>query len=292
MRVTAGLSVAVIGTGRMGTAIAKGLLSSGHPVTVYNRTQARAGSCVEAGAQLASSVQEAVASAEVTIVCVLDYAVSDRLIDRSDVVAALRGSDLIQFTSGSSAQATSGADWAAHHEIRYLEGFPMFYPEQLGLEEAVTVYSGSEAVFDDRQELLSALGRAVFLGEDPALANAVVVCTTPMYHGAMLGVLQGAAIGDAQGLSHAKFKEVMVALLPAIRLMVEDLTTRLSSDEKSEPHSSIANQLEVSAAVLEVCRAQGIATDLPAAFAACFEQASNLADQDVAAMAESFDKAR
>ena len=212
---------------------------------------------------MASSVPEAVASAAITIVCVLDYAVSDRLIDQSDVVEALRGADLIQFTSGSSAQATSGADWAAHHDIRYLEGFPIFYPDQLGLAEAVTVYSGCEAVFGDHQGLLSALGRTVFLGEDPALANAVVVCTTPMYHGAMLGVLQGAAIGDSQGLSHAQFKEVMVAMLPAMRLMVEDLTTRLSSGETSEPHSSIANQLEVSAAVLEVCRAQGIAIDLP-----------------------------
>ena len=284
--------VAVIGTGRMGTAIAKGLLLSGHPVTVYNRSKERAGACVEAGAQLASSVREAVTSAEMTIVCVLDYAVSDTLMDQSDVAVALRGSDVIQFTSGSSAQARDGADWAAGHHIRYLEGFPMFYPDQLGLEEALTVYSGTKAVFADRQGLLSALGRAVFLGEDPALANAVVVCTTPMYHGMMLGVLQGAAISRSQGLSNAQFKEVMVAMHPAMRLMVEDLTARISSGETSEPHSSIANQLEVSAAVLEVCQAEGIATDLPALFAACFERAAGLANLDVAAMAESFNKAR
>lgn len=289
---SAELSVAVIGTGRMGTAIARGLLLSGHPVTVYNRTQKRAGPCVAAGARLASSVREAVSSADVTIVCVLDYAASDMLIERSDVVEALRGADLIQFTSGSSTQARDAAHWAADHEIRYLEGFPIFYPDQLGLEEAVAVYAGVEAVFAERQLLLSALGRAVFLGADPTLANAVVLCTTPMYHGAMLGVLQGAALGRTQGLSNAQFEEVMVAMLPAIRLMVEDLTTRISSGETSEPHSSIANQLEVSAAVLEVCRAEGIATDIPSLFAACFNRTASLADLDVAAMAESFNKAR
>ena len=107
-----------------------------------------------------------------------------------------------------------------------------------------------------------------------------------------IALVQGAAIGESQGLSHTQFKEVMVAMLPAMRLMVEDLTTRLSNGKKSEPHSSIANQLEVSSAVLEVCRTQGIATDLPVAFATYFDQASNLADHDVAAMAKSFDKAR
>ena len=285
---TAGSAVAVIGTGRMGTAIAKALLLSGHRVSVYNRTQERAGACVQAGARLASSVREVVTSAEVTIVCVLEYAVSDALITHTDVVEALRGTDVIQFTSGSSAQARDTAEWAAVRKIRYLEGFPMFYPDQIGREEAATVYSGSKEVFNNRQDLLSALGRAVFLGEDPALANAVVVCTTPMYHGAMLGVLQGAAIGRSLGLSKEQVKEVMVALLPAIRLMVEHLTARISSGEASEPHTSIANQLDVSSVVLEVCRAEGIATDLPELFAARFERAADLADLDVAAMAESF----
>ena len=47
-----------LGTGRMGAAMAARLLKAGHPVTVWNRTAAKAQALAEHGATVAGSIAE------------------------------------------------------------------------------------------------------------------------------------------------------------------------------------------------------------------------------------------
>jgi 3-hydroxyisobutyrate dehydrogenase len=62
----------VLGTGRMGTPIARNLLAAGFRVSVWNRTPARAEPLVRDGARLASSAAEAVANAGVVLTMMAD----------------------------------------------------------------------------------------------------------------------------------------------------------------------------------------------------------------------------
>ena len=65
--------VAVIGTGRMGSAMARRLAAEGHAVALYNRTAARAEALAgEIGAQVAAEPAEAVAGAEVALTMLAD----------------------------------------------------------------------------------------------------------------------------------------------------------------------------------------------------------------------------
>ena len=59
-----------IGTGVMGAPMAGHLLDAGYPVTVYNRTAARADGLVAAGAQRAASPAELAAASDVVITMV------------------------------------------------------------------------------------------------------------------------------------------------------------------------------------------------------------------------------
>ena len=59
-------AIAIAGTGRMGTAIAKRLVETGHAVRVWNRTADNTGAAAEAGAQVASDLS-AVASCDVIL---------------------------------------------------------------------------------------------------------------------------------------------------------------------------------------------------------------------------------
>lgn len=59
--------IAVLGLGRMGAAMARRLLASGHQVTVWNRTAAKAAPLAEAGATMADTPALAVAGAEVVV---------------------------------------------------------------------------------------------------------------------------------------------------------------------------------------------------------------------------------
>ena len=59
--------IAVLGLGRMGSGMAARLLATGHTVTVYNRTAARAEPLVRAGARLARTPREAALGAEAIV---------------------------------------------------------------------------------------------------------------------------------------------------------------------------------------------------------------------------------
>lgn len=64
--------VAIAGTGRMGTAFARRLVETGHAVTVWNRTPARAGAAVEAGATLAPDLAALAAGADTILLSLTD----------------------------------------------------------------------------------------------------------------------------------------------------------------------------------------------------------------------------
>lgn len=64
--------IAFLGLGAMGQRMARRLLDAGHPLTVYNRTPARAESLVAAGATLASTPRDAANGADVVIAMVTD----------------------------------------------------------------------------------------------------------------------------------------------------------------------------------------------------------------------------
>jgi 3-hydroxyisobutyrate dehydrogenase len=86
--------VAVVGTGAMGSRIARRLLRSGHRVTVWSRTPGRVGELVEAGADDAGSPAEAAAGADVVITMVTDAAALAAVTVGPDGIASAAHADL------------------------------------------------------------------------------------------------------------------------------------------------------------------------------------------------------
>ncbi|MFC7264448.1 NAD(P)-dependent oxidoreductase [Streptomyces lutosisoli] len=80
--------IAFLGLGHMGAGMARQLLGTGHPLTVWNRTPAKAEPFVAEGATLAASPAEAVRDADVVITMLADPAALDAVADA--VVPALR----------------------------------------------------------------------------------------------------------------------------------------------------------------------------------------------------------
>jgi 3-hydroxyisobutyrate dehydrogenase-like beta-hydroxyacid dehydrogenase len=65
--------VTVIGTGRMGSALAAALYKKGFDTTVWNRTSTKTESLDRLGLRVAPSVLEAVGNAEIVIVNINNY---------------------------------------------------------------------------------------------------------------------------------------------------------------------------------------------------------------------------
>ena len=66
-------ALAIVGTGRMGTAFARRLMETGHSVTVFNRTATRTAAAAEAGAAVAPDM-EGVAAADVILLSLTNAA--------------------------------------------------------------------------------------------------------------------------------------------------------------------------------------------------------------------------
>jgi 3-hydroxyisobutyrate dehydrogenase len=73
------MKIGIAGTGRMGTAIARRLIESGHQVAVWNRTVENAHEAREAGASFVSTLGELATGCEVVISFLLDNAAVERV---------------------------------------------------------------------------------------------------------------------------------------------------------------------------------------------------------------------
>ena len=112
------LKVAFIGTGIMGAPIAGHILDAGSPLTVYNRTQAKAQPLVDRGAELAATPAEAAAGADVVFTMVGYPEDVEELYLASDglLTASKPGAILIDLTTSSPSLARDIAGAAAVSE--------------------------------------------------------------------------------------------------------------------------------------------------------------------------------
>ena len=199
----------------MGTALARALMTSGHPVTVWNRTPARAEALGADGAHRVDDAGAAVAVSGLTVVCLLDdesvAAVLDPIDDR------LASTDLVNLTSGTPEQARATAARLGGRGAAYLDGTIMVSTPLIGTEASLLLYSGDSAVLGRHRTALEALGRADLLGADPGRAALFDLGMLDVFFAGMTPFLHAAAMLAADGVSAAEFApyaDQVAAILP------------------------------------------------------------------------------
>jgi 3-hydroxyisobutyrate dehydrogenase-like beta-hydroxyacid dehydrogenase len=212
--VAAVTSIAVLGTGHMGTAIVRRLLTTGHRVTVWNRTPANAAPLAALCAGIAATPAEAVAGADLVITMLTDAAaVEAALFGPSDsgsaVAAAPPGAVVVQMS-------TIGPD-----EVR---GIATRLPWTVSLLDApvggsvgaaeagtLTIFAGgSPATLDLAEPVLRDLGRIRCCGPLGAGAALKLVVNTAMV--TALGALHDTlAVADAVGIDRALALDALAA---------------------------------------------------------------------------------
>ncbi|WP_206073323.1 NAD(P)-binding domain-containing protein [Mesorhizobium wenxiniae] len=220
------LSISVVGTGRMGSALARALLRLGYRTTVWNRTKQKAEPLAALGATVAGSVLEAVNAAEIIIVNVSDYQASAVL--RDDAVAsAIRGKLIVELTSGTPHGACEAAEWFAAHGASYLDGAIMATPDFIGTDAGTILISGPRQAFDANEEMFRALGGKVqHIGEEPGRANALDSALLALMWGALFGTLHAIAVCQAEEIDLGELGRQWTAIAPVIDGLVADLIKR------------------------------------------------------------------
>jgi 3-hydroxyisobutyrate dehydrogenase len=160
------LAVAVLGTGIMGTGMARNLAAAGHEVRAWNRTLDRARPLADDGVRVLADAQAAVRGADVVITMLHDGAVVLDVMHRA--APGLReGAVWVQSsTVGPTAQAELAA-LADQHGVLFLDA-PVLGTKQVADDGQLTVLAaGPDAARPLAEPVFDAIGRAtIWLGQD------------------------------------------------------------------------------------------------------------------------------
>ncbi|MFC9916100.1 NAD(P)-dependent oxidoreductase [Streptomyces sp. NPDC127197] len=251
----------LLGTGTMGTALVRAWLAAGHPVTVWNRTPARAEALAAEGATVAASAAQAVAANRLVVACLLDdTSVGEALSD-----ADLSGRDLVNLTTGTPAQGRARAAWAKARGARFLDAGIMAVPPMIGspASGAFVFYSGSAALFEERRDVLAVPADTRYVGTDPGFAALHDVALLSAMYGMFAGVTHAFALIRREDIAPRDFAPLLVSWLTAMAPAALETADRLESgDYTKNVVSNLAMQVAGNATFLRTAEEQGVSQEL------------------------------
>ncbi|MFD0357065.1 NAD(P)-dependent oxidoreductase [Streptomyces sp. NPDC127110] len=251
----------LLGLGDMGTALARTWLAAGHPLTVWNRTAAKADALAAEGATVAASPAEAVAANTLVVLCLLDDASVGAALDGVD----LTGKDLVNLTTGTPAEGRARAAWAEARGARFLDSGIMATPTMIGVPGtgAYVFHSGSRALFDTHRATLEVPAGARFVGEDPGHAALHDIALLSAMYGMFAGVSHAYALIEGEDVAPGSLAPLLSEWLGAMGFFVGNAAERLASrDFTTGVASGLAMQVAGSGTLLRASAEQGVSAEL------------------------------
>jgi len=214
-------SIAFLGTGLMGAPMCQNLLSAGLPLTVWNRSLAKAEPLAKRGAVVADSPQSAAADADVVITMLSDGpAVSAVMFEQGAADAIREGATHIDMSSIGADEAIEHAKRHAERGVRYLDSPVSGGTRGASAGELAIMAGGDAETFAAMQPVFAALGQATHVGPNGCgqlakLANQVIVAIT-------IGAVSEAFIlAGGGGADRTKVREALQGGFASSRILTE-----------------------------------------------------------------------
>jgi 3-hydroxyisobutyrate dehydrogenase len=218
-------SVAVLGLGRMGSAVARRLVERRFSVTVWNRTPERCEPLARMGATAGATLEEAVEGAEVVITVLSDRAALRAVVAR--VASTLAPGQTLIDMSTIGVGAITDVARALPADVSVVEA-PVLGSIGEAQAGALTIFVGGndEPVTD----VLDALGTRVPIGPLGSAAAAKLVANNALF-GALAALGESIALADHAGLP----RETTFAVLSATPLAAQAERRRAAVIDRSFP---------------------------------------------------------
>ena len=178
------IKIGFIGTGLMGLPMAKNILKAGYNLKAFNRSQNKAAPLKDQGAEISSSIKEAVSDSDVVITMLTDDTAVDEIMGSSDFLGSLKSEAIvIDMSSVKPSTATNHGNNLKSKNINYLDA-PVS-GGTIGAEEAslAIMVGGEQDVFNRASEILKTMGNPTLVGpvgsgQVSKLANQIIVGLT------------------------------------------------------------------------------------------------------------------
>lgn len=205
--------VGFIGTGVMGASMVKHLLAAGYPVTVYNRTKAKADEVVSLGAAWADTPKKVAETSDV-VLSIVGYPkdVEEIYFGKDGIFQAAReGMVVIDLTTSTPTLAKKIAEHAASLGVKALDA-PVSGGD-LGAKKGTlsTMVGGQADTLEEVREILATFSKTITLqgpagsGQHTKMANQIMIA------GTMTGLTEMLVYAKAAGLDLNRVLETVGA---------------------------------------------------------------------------------
>jgi 3-hydroxyisobutyrate dehydrogenase len=230
--------VAVLGTGIMGAAMARNLLSGGMEVRAWNRSREKAEPLAQDGAEVAGNPAEASRGADFILTMLADTDAVEEAVG-GDVLDALAEEGVwLQMSTVGEAGNERLADLAADHSVAYVDAPVLGTKQPAEQGQLVVLASGPEEVRERSEQVFDAVGsKTVWLGDAGGGSRLKLVVNNWIV--GLLGVLaETVAFANATGVDPTKFLETIeggplglpYAQLKGTMMIDEDFPTSFSAN--------------------------------------------------------------
>jgi len=277
-------TVAVLGTGIMGAAMARNLLWVGMEVRAWNRTREKAEPLAEDGAKVTDTPAEAAEGADFLITMLSDAGAVEEAVGGNVLPALAEDGVWLQMS-------TVGTEWsdrleklAAERSVAYVDA-PVLGTKQPAEQGALIVLaSGPEEVRERSQPVFDAVGsKTLWLG--PAGAGSRLKLVVNNWIVGLIGVLaETTALAEATGVDPSRFLEVIE--VGPLGLPYAQIKGKMMIEEEFPTSFSLRLARKDAALVLEAAEKEGLRLAVAEAVAARFDEALDAGhgEEDMAAV--------
>lgn len=204
------MRVGVAGLGLMGSGIATRLVNTGHLVSVYNRSSAKAKRFSKRAA-VASSPKELADNCDLAITVVTDFEAGKEVLLGKGGIIESRNRDLI-VADVSTISPLQSAHFARELRKEGIEmlGMPvMGGPAAAEVGELVPIVAGRKHAFERAKQVIEKLGRTFYIGKRDGSANAIKLALNLNIALVASALSEGIMLVRSSGLDPSKFVQVL-----------------------------------------------------------------------------------
>lgn len=285
------MRAAVLGTGIMGSAMARSLAREGHDVTVWNRTPERAEAT--AGERISScpSIADAVGGADVVFTMLYDAA---SVLDVAAEVVGALGPDAVwaQSTTVGTEGMRRIAEAAAQVGDRLLDAPVLGTKQPAEAGNLLVLVSGPATARTHAQPAFDAIGaRTLTVGDDLGRASALKLVSNSWVASINAATAQAMGLAEALGLEPLLFLEAIRGGA-ADSAYAQAKGAIMASRAWDDPSFALDSVLKDVGLMIDAARESGFPDELLATLLALYDRASErgLGGADMSAVRAAFDR--